>query len=500
MEDGHLNTRHSTEIAGTKGFDPELGPMDDVASFDTDESMSMSSSSVGSFDGENGSTSIIADIDADKESDHLPSFVFACPVEADLSREVSANVYDATDFGSVEEFVTARVKFASEEGSFLVCNLAPIMNQVHLWKKELPMVEPFYAVKCHPDPVVLRLLSSMGCGFDCASMGEIDLVVNGLGEDLNFGARGLSAKKIVYANPAKMRSHIKFAADHDVRMTVFDGEDELLKIASMGGHHKFDLLLRLTTDDKASVCQFSKKFGCPVSEAMNLLKLAQSLGLHVAGVSFHVGSGCGDAAAYTKALSDSRKVFDMGLSLGMAPMSVVDIGGGFPGDSGGYGGPGMPTFGELAATIREGVAAFGVGLGRPLEDIRFIAEPGRYFVSASTTVATKVYARRGGHENHQALYVDDGVYGSFNNILYDHCHPVPRKLMLGPPESACIPTAVFGPTCDGLDQMAFLESTRLPRCYEDDWLIWENMGAYTHTASFVFNGYTHFPSKLYIFV
>lgn len=62
------------------------------------------------------------------------------------------------------------------------------------------MVEPFYAVKCNPDPVIVRLLAALGCGFDCATKGEIDLVLNGLGEDLSFSALGLT-DKIVYANP-----------------------------------------------------------------------------------------------------------------------------------------------------------------------------------------------------------------------------------------------------------------------------------------------------------
>ena len=79
--------------------------------------------------------------------------------------------------------------------------------QVEQWRAELPMVEPFYAVKCNPDPVILRLLARHGCSFDCATMGEIDLVLNGLGDHLSFGPRGLATKGVVYANPAKVHSH-----------------------------------------------------------------------------------------------------------------------------------------------------------------------------------------------------------------------------------------------------------------------------------------------------
>jgi ornithine decarboxylase len=94
----------------------------------------------------------------------------------------------------------------------------------------------------------------------------------------------------------------------------------------------------------------------------------------------------------------------------------------------------------------------------PARDLRFIAEPGRYFVSACTTIATKVYSRKGGRGKTQALYVDDGVYGSFNNVVYDHYEPKPVRLSSrlysasnDEEDFEKIPTAVFGPTCDGLD-------------------------------------------------
>ena len=118
---------------------------------------------------------------------------------------------------------------------------------------------------------------------------------------------------------------------------------------------------------------------------------------------------------------------------------------------------------------------------------------------------TKIYSRKGGANAYQALYVDDGVYGSFNTVVYDHAHPVPQRLhsLMGKPTDdgdVPIPSAVFGPTCDGLDQMCALDTTMLPRCQVGEWLFWENQGAYTHTASFVFNGYTHLPQKTYCYL
>jgi ornithine decarboxylase len=368
------------------------------------------------------------------------------------------------------------------------------------------MVEPFYAMKCNPDPVIVRLLATLGCGFDCATMGEIDLVLNGLGKELSFSPRGLTHDKLVYANPAKFQNHLEFATSSGVRKTVFDGEDELYKLAkvndSLPEGQKLELLLRITTNDEKSVCSFSNKFGCPVSQGPELLEVAKKLGLDVVGVSFHVGSGCGDPAAYSIAFDHASRLFQAADQLGMKKMTLVDIGGGFPGDNEGTYRAGMPTFLDIAATVRKAIADFRVKFTADRQ-LRFIAEPGRYFVSRSTTIATKIYGRKGGMGKTQALYIDDGVYGSFNNVVYDHYHPVPIKLTSAleshddEESNAQMPTAVFGPTCDGLDQICKQQETMLERAEIGDWLIFKNMGAYTHTASFVFNGYTHIPKKVH---
>lgn len=136
-------------------------------------------------------------------------------------------------------------------------------------------------------------------------------------------------------------------------------------------------------------------------------------------------------------------------------MTMVDIGGGFPGDNVGTYRSELPTFLDIAAAVRSSIEVFKKQFNDGRE-LRFIAEPGRYFVSRSTTIATKIYGRKGGKGKTQALYVDDGVYGSFNNVVYDHYHPVPKTLnsALNQDNNTAaekIPTAVFGPTCDGLD-------------------------------------------------
>ena len=180
-----------------------------------------------------------------------------------------------------------------------------------------------------------------------------------------------------------------------------------------------------------------------------MLELAHSLGLHVAGVSFHVGSGCKDPQAYASAIQDAEHLFQAASSLGtIPPMTVLDLGGGFPGDPAKYFNNGeMPSFELLAATIKDAVASFEASLGiQWSKSMRYIAEPGRFFVSASTTLATRIYSVKSSTSNgvtKRSLYVDDGVYGTFNNVIYDHFQ--------GPSTY----TAITWTECSRLGQRAF---------------------------------------------
>lgn len=94
------------------------------------------------------------------------------------------------------------------------------------------------------------------------------------------------------------------------------------------------LILRIRCDSSVSQCPLGMKFGCDaLTDAPHLLNVAHSLGLNVVGISFHVGSGCQDPPVYERAISAARSLFDLGSQLGFN-MSILDIGGGFPGNKG----------------------------------------------------------------------------------------------------------------------------------------------------------------------
>jgi ornithine decarboxylase len=145
------------------------------------------------------------------------------------------------------------------------------------WKKSLPRVTPFYAVKANGDPGILEVLSELGAGFDCASTYEI----NSVGE---FGIDYSS--KVIFANPCKQISNIETAKERGIKWTTVDTVYEIEKLAK---HWKeCSLVLRLKVDDTKSVISFSSKFGASYDDCEELIEKAKELNMNIAGVSFHV--------------------------------------------------------------------------------------------------------------------------------------------------------------------------------------------------------------------
>lgn len=205
------------------------------------------------------------------------------------------------------------------ENSFYVVDIGIVVSQVYQWRKFFPRVQPYMAVKCNPDPVILKTLAILGCNFDCASANEFRLI-HRLTEDLP------RKPEIIFANPCKPRSHILEAVCKGIKMMTFDNVSEVEKCAAIS--KKIELVLRIMTDDRGSSSRLSSKFGAPPVKWRPLLAAAKKHGLQVVGVSFHVGSGCRDASKYELALKDARGIFDMAESEFGMKMRVLDIGGG----------------------------------------------------------------------------------------------------------------------------------------------------------------------------
>ena len=336
--------------------------------------------------------------------------------------------------------------------------MGDIIRQYAKWKKNLPRITPFYAIKCNPCPIIIELLNKLGCCFDCASQQEILKAIN----------LGVDPKKIIFANPCKPVDFIKFSRSNDVDLLVVDSYNELFKIKLY--HPEADILVRIQTDDSKSKCKFNCKFGIESDDVKEILEMGKTLNLNIIGVSFHVGSGCEDAQVYWTALSDCKKVFEIASSLDIK-MNLIDIGGGFPGTD-----DSVVTFESMAEVINKGIDE----LFADLPNIRFIAEPGRYFVASSHTIVCSIINKKekidkGTGEKLITYYISDGVYKSFSNIIFDYAKPI--FIPFNERNEKTYQSILYGESCDSLDVIS--KNCQLPSLAIGESIVVENIGSYS---------------------
>jgi len=268
---------------------------------------------------------------------------------------------------------------AGVEEPFYVVDLHAALDKLALWRRELPAVEPHYAVKCNSDQALLLALAQAGCNFDCASAAEIDLVI---GLDV-------PPSRIVFAHPVKQPSHLRRAREAGVALTVFDGAHELPKLAKE--HMSCALLLRIEVEDSGAQHPLSNKYGASTANAPALLAQAAELGLHVVGVSFHVGSGNTSPSAFYDAVAAAATIFDSATAMGLK-MSVLDVGGGFPGvkDE-----KEMTIFQAMASNLQAALDEFFPrDAAAHRGGVRLIAEPGRYIACTTHHLAVCVIGKK----------------------------------------------------------------------------------------------------------
>lgn len=369
-----------------------------------------------------------------------------------------------------------------EHEPFYLINLSQVEKQIFKWKELFPNIVPHYAVKANTDKRIIQLLHSHGCSFDCASKFEIENVI----ATNHLQTKREIKKKIIFAHPIKKNGDLKFAQTCGVKKTVVDSIEELEKLNSLN-LKKFDLLIRIMTDDSGSVCRFSSKFGCDVEEAKTLIVYAQEHGLTIAGVCFHVGSGCKDPQSYEKALNDVKTLFDYGKEHDMK-MNMIDIGGGF---SDAVEDPkAEQLLKEISVIVHRSLNDLFFSSGDYDNNIQVIAEPGRFFSAPVSTLVVQIIGKKKKRDGSLVYYLSDGLYGSFNNIIFDHYEFDPIVLSSSPQqheeEKKKKNSIFFGPTCDSLD---IIWKGEFKELQESDILFFKNLGSYSISAASPFNGY-----------
>ena len=342
------------------------------------------------------------------------------------------------------------------------------------FKRYLPRVQAYFAVKANPLPEIVRTLYREGASFDVASMPEFNIVYDNIRDMAPKRRQDWIWDKIIYANPNKPVETLEELNQYKPLVT-FDNAEELLKIRDHAP--QAGVALRIKVANTGAMVELSSKFGAAPGEAVDLILLAERLGLTCEGLSFHVGSQTTNFDNYVQALALCSGIYKEANDRGYRKMNLVDIGGGFPArydDS-------VKPFRELARVINNELERLFP------KDVQILAEPGRFLVANAGYTVSKVIGKAV-REGKPSYYIDDGVYHSYSGVIFDHCKYPVRAFKKG----ATKLSAVYGPTCDALDVISMAEN--LPELDRNDLVYSEKIGAYSHASSTYFNGFP--PAKV----
>jgi ornithine decarboxylase len=362
------------------------------------------------------------------------------------------------------------LKLAAQHGTPLfILDHNKIRENYRTFKKYLPRVQCYYAVKANSTQQIIETLFKEGSSFDVASYNEFMQVYQYIKHFDKKDKKHFVWDKIIFSNTIKDKSTLSKIKQYKPLVT-YDNSDELKKLKDHC--ETAGLVVRLKVPDTGSQVEMSSKFGAEPADAQKLIQQAFDMGLKVEGISFHVGSQCTNFDNFTTALAITSEIFNDARKKGFN-LNLVDIGGGFPVPYD----PQVPDFKILASLLNSEFQRLFP------DDIEILAEPGRFIVATAATLVSEIIgkARRDGKVFY---HINDGVYHTFSGVVYDHWLPNFSAFKEGDHEIC----AVVGPTCDSFDKITL--SADLPANLDvGDYLLTENIGAYSTASSTKFNGF-----------
>ena len=324
-----------------------------------------------------------------------------------------------------------------------------------------------YAVKANSNLSVLKLMVSLGAGFDIVSGGELARVLKAGGDPA----------KVVYSGVAKTEKEIMLAIDAGILSFNVESEAEMERISSIAAAagKTARVSVRVNPDVDAGTHPYistglkSNKFGVPVERAFNLYKKARDLpGLEIVGIDCHIGSQLTSLAPFEDAIDRLIRLIDRLREEGIT-LKHIDVGGGLGVV---YNDEVPPSRKAYMETILKKIQGLGLLL---------ICEPGRSIVAnAGILVSRCEYLKEG--ELADFCIVDTAMNDMIRPSLYQAWMKIEEAEV-----DESIPEKVFnvvGPVCETGD---FLGKERRLRVKPGDFLVMQGAGAYGFSMSSNYN-------------
>ena len=345
------------------------------------------------------------------------------------------------------------------ETPLLLIDKDKIREKVSLVGSGIRNSRVYYAMKANPDKGVLKLMDSLGMGFEIASEGELKLL----------RALKVAPDRIISSNPVKSVKFLKAAAKYGMRRFAFDSREEVEKLARLVPGS--NVYIRVAVANEGSEWPLSRKFGVELDIALKLINHAREKGLNPAGITFHVGSQCLNMHNWDAALYKAKALWEMAGREGVK-MSLLNIGGGYPINY---------TRGVVGVEAIERNIDHIIRDNFP-PDIEVMIEPGRSLVGdAGVFVSSVIGKARRGHENW--VQIDVGVF----NGLMESIGGIKYTYLVENGGGKKKEFTVAGPSCDSFDVMGAEVQMHEPEV--GGLMLILSAGAYTTCYASEFNGF-----------
>jgi diaminopimelate decarboxylase len=313
----------------------------------------------------------------------------------------------------------------------------------------------FYAAKALTNLNVLKYIKSIGCGIDCSSVNEARLA----------NLAGFSPGDILYTSNNIAFSEIEAAKEMGIHINI-DSLSNLRKFGEKYGHSS-PVGVRLRPNImaggniKISTGHAKSKFGVPLEDITEVLKVQQETGLFIRALHIHTGSEIKDVEVFARGI---EVLFEVAQHF--PELEVIDLGGGFkvpymPGEEG-------TDIKALGKKVKQEFDDFEKKNNRRLEPW---FEPGKFLVSEAGYFVTKVNVLKNSRD---VLFagVDSGLNHFIRPMFYGAYHEIEN---ISNPDGAPAAYNVVGNICE---TDTFAEDRMLPEVREGDLLVFKNAGAY----------------------
>ena len=161
-------------------------------------------------------------------------------------------------------------RLAKEHGTPLfVVDHAILRRNYARFKRLLPRVQAYYAVKANPDPAIVKTLYEAGASFDVASMPEFLIVHENIKSLPAKERQDFIWDKIIYANPIKANETLQeldpLQAAGDLRQPGGDRQDSPVCARMPAWRCGFSV------PNTGAMVELSSKFGAAPGEAVDLI-------------------------------------------------------------------------------------------------------------------------------------------------------------------------------------------------------------------------------------